>query len=328
MARSRILTRRRRGFTLIELLVVIAIIAVLIALLLPAVQQAREAARRSQCTNNLKQLGLAMHNYHDTYQFFPINMYGGYGGCNTAWVNNVLSMNGTVTPYQQNGKPWSFHAYLLPYIDQANFYNTLNPGNLPISGSGQMDVVVPVFVCPSDGNGPRLIESTSYTTGSTNVSITNYKGVMGSSWNWGAYVNNVVSYFCGDAFVDNNGLFPLFTNMRPRRFESVKDGMSNTLVMGESVVNKTFATDGNGPGWSWMNSAEANATAAVPINTYNHKSPSSTTWDVRWSFASPHEGGAFFLLGDGTVRFLSENMSLFLYRNLSTYDGAEVLGEF
>src|SRR5215813_2046814 len=112
--------RRRSGFTLIELLVVIAIIAVLIGLLLPAVQQAREAARRSQCKNNLKQMGLAMHNYHDVYQCFPPGYLGypaGNGG-SCATINNTT----------QRGQGWGWGAFLLPYLDQGNLYNLLSPG--------------------------------------------------------------------------------------------------------------------------------------------------------------------------------------------------------
>ncbi len=327
MSQPILIRRRRIGFTLIELLVVIAIIAVLIALLLPAVQQAREAARRSQCINNMKQLGLALHNYHSTHTFFPLNMYGGYTGYHTPYMQNFFS--GTpMTMYQQGSKSWSFQAFLLPYIDQASFYNTLNPGNLPINGSGQMDVVVPVFVCPSDSNGSRLTESTSYTTGGVTVSITSYKGVMGSDSDWGAYANNVVTA-PGDSYVQNNGLFEIMSNYRPKRVGDIVDGTSNTIVIGEAVVNKDFASSsGSGPGWSWMNSAEANCMTSAPINIYGPKSPVSTPWEYGWSFASAHEGGAHFLRGDGTVRFLSENMSLTIYRNLSTLYGEEVIGQY
>ena len=326
MNHSKVRSHSVRGFTLIELLVVIAIIAVLIALLLPAVQQAREAARRTQCKNHLKQLGLALHNYLDAHLVFPLNMYGGYTGCHTAYMQLTFPGTAAIT-YQQGSKSWAFLPFLLPYIDQTNLYNTLRPGDLPINGSGQMDVIIPPFICPSDPNGPLLRESTSYTTGSTNVSVTNYKGVMGSHWNWGAYLNVVITPWCGDAFVDNNGLFSIFSNYKPKKISQIVDGTSNTIFIGEAVVNKTNSQNGNGSGHSWMNAAEANATTAVPINTYGART-GGISWDQLWSFSSAHEGGAHFLLGDGTVRFLSESMSLVIYRNLSTLDGGEIIGEF
>lgn len=305
---------RQRGFTLIELLVVIAIIAVLIALLLPAVQQAREAARRSQCKNNLKQLGLAIHNYHDNFNKFPICIYGGYG--------DTANAGG----YTQTSRSWGWPVRLLPYVDQAPLYNLINPGSTTMAASGQMATILPVFLCPSDSAPAVIAETTSYTTGGTPAARTDYKGVMGNRWNWGAYTFNAPP--SGDAFTDNNG--PLYTlNYRKSTgLNAVTDGTSNTLIIGESVCNQTFAQDGNGPGYSWMNAAENTATCAVPINTYKSNSPTGTAWDVRWSFASQHVGGCHFVMCDGAVRFLSENISLTTYRQLATIDGGEVLGEF
>ena len=305
---------RKVGFTLIELLVVIAIIAVLIALLLPAVQQAREAARRSQCKNNLKQLGLALHNYHEALSAFPINLYGGYG--DTANVGG----------YTQTSKSWGFIVHLLPYIDQAPLYNVVNPGVNTMAAGGQMATVIPVLLSPSDPAGAREVENTTYTTGSVNVAITDYKGVAGSDWDWGTYANNVVT--TGDAFTDNNGLFHCLNYRRYKKMSSITDGTSNTLAIGESVANANFAV-GDGPGNTWMNAAAVTATTAVPINTYNNsQSNASVAWDRKWSFASMHTGGAHFLMADGAVRFLSNNISMTTYRDLSTIAGNEVLGEF
>jgi prepilin-type N-terminal cleavage/methylation domain-containing protein len=304
--------RRKAGFTLIELLVVIAIIAILIALLLPAVQQAREAARRTECKNNLKQLGLALHNYHDVYQAFPISLYGGYG--DTANVGG----------YNQNSKSWGWPVRLLPYIDQAPLYNLINPGTTTMAASGQIATVVPVFLCPSDPALARIDENTSYMVGVT-VARTDYKGVMGNDWNWGAYANNTVS--AGDSFTNNNGLLYTLDYRSYRRISRITDGTSNTLAIGEAVCNPLFV-DGNGSGYSWMNAAETAATAAVPINTYNPKTPSSLPWDQRWSFASAHTGGCQFLLCDGAVRFLSQNIDLNTYRALASIDGGENIGDF
>ena len=142
-------SNRQRGFTLIELLVVIAIIAILIALLLPAVQQAREAARRSTCKNNLKQIGLAMHNYHETFGMFP-----------PGYVEEILPSNGGVVV--DNEGHWAWNAMLLPYMDQAPLYNQLNVGTVPVStmlnnatARSSMQKPMPAFRCPSD-SGPQI----------------------------------------------------------------------------------------------------------------------------------------------------------------------------
>lgn len=304
---------RQQGFTLIELLVVIAIIAVLIALLLPAVQQAREAARRSQCKNNMKQIGLALHNYHDTFNAFPVSLYGGYG--DTAGVGG----------WTQTSKSWGWPVRVLPYLDQAPLYNLVNPGVNTIAASGQIATVVPVFNCPSDPVGNREPENHSYITGNIVCALSNYKGVMGSDWNWGAYTNNVVAP--GDSFTDNNGVLYTLDYRDYKKVSKVTDGMSNTMFVGETVCNKNFAVDGTGPGNNWMNAASTCAATAVPLNVFNSNS-SGGAWDVRWSFGSSHVGGAHFTMGDGAVRFLSTNISLVTYRGLSTISGAEVIGEF
>ena len=152
-------SQRCRGFTLIELLVVIAIIAVLIALLLPAVQQAREAARRSQCKNNLKQIGLALQNYHDNNKAFPISLYGGYG--DTANVGG----------FTQNSRSWGWPVRILPFVDQAALYKKASPGNTTIAASGVMTQVVTAFLCPSDPQGPTENQNNSYINGNTRCAV-------------------------------------------------------------------------------------------------------------------------------------------------------------
>jgi len=312
--RSRRQGTRKTGFTLIELLVVIAIIGVLVALLLPAVQQAREAARRTQCKNNLKQLGIALHNYHDSLQAFPINLYGGYG--DTANVGG----------YTQTSKSWGFLVHILPYLDQAPLYELINPGINTMASSGQIATVVPGFVCPSDPNGGREDESNVYVTPAVTAAITNYRGVMGSDWDWGAYTNNIVNNGT-DSFCDNNGLFPTLSYRKVRRISQIRDGASNTMVIGEAPCNKQFATNG-GPGNGWMAAVSITATAAVPLNSFNENTSAGFTWDQRWSFGSPHTGGAHFLFGDGAVHFLSNSISLATYRNLASMAGGEPIGEY
>ena len=308
------MSRIRRGFTLIELLVVIAIIAVLIALLLPAVQQAREAARRSQCKNNLKQLGIALHNYHDSVRAFPINLYGGYG--DTANVGG----------YTQTSKSWSFLVYLLPYVDQGPLYNLINPGVNSMSASGQIATVVPVFVCPSDPQGTTETDNSIYVTGNTVVAVSSYKGTGGSDWDWGTYTNNIVSP--ADSWCNNNGVFNGCSYRRSITLQKITDGTSNTVAIGESICNKNFALSSDGPGNAWMHSAATTNTSAVPINIVNSATTTSVAWPERFGFSSQHTGGADFLLADGSVRFLANSISMPIYRNLSTYGENDTLGEF
>lgn len=313
-------SRRKSGFTLIELLVVIAIIAILIALLLPAVQQAREAARRTQCKNNLKQLGLALHNYHDAFSYFPIHAYGGLGGyqgCHTAYT-----LDQYIT-YTQNGKDFSWITKLLPYFDQAPLYNLMNVGSATLASSGGMGLALPGLSCPSDPNGKYADQNTAY-TGNTRVGMTNYKGIMGSDLDWGAYANPIISHPCGDSYVYNNGLFEEWSFMRPKSVATIVDGTSNTTIVGESVYNKNYSTTN---GWCWVHTVESVGFTAIPINTFKYNSP-YVDWMIPWGYASTHVGGCHFLMGDGAVRFISENISLITYRNLSTIKDGETLGEF
>jgi len=294
-------SRRKIGFTLIELLVVIAIIAVLIALLLPAVQQAREAARRSQCKNNLKQLGLGMHNYLDIHGTLPpgavlqiadAQITG--GSANDASVEN-----------------WGWGAFLLPCIDQSALYNA---GNIGSGGKLEsvIDTVAKVplatFRCPSD-TAPNLRPG-----GFSDWATSNYKG-NGGSWNCqfnngsnppGPIVLGAIGKANGD-FSDKGGaLFSLNSKVQLR---DITDGTSNTIMLGEVAYQKGSVTwsastwagcikgrhgdcgdDLIGSGRSAINGAVGNGN------------------QLREAFSSLHSGGAHFLLSDGSVRFLSENI--------------------
>lgn len=305
----------KRGFTLIELLVVIAIIAVLIALLLPAVQQAREAARRSQCKNNLKQFGLGLHNYHDTYQMFPI---GGAGAFNNS-------------PYV------GFQVRLLPYVDQAPLFNQLNfsidAGSQILSdGKVAHSHGVPMYRCPSDIS--PLVELTDWATGS-------YDGSMGSQGN--VSVDPACNQFQVYALqvTPNNadtlntslvsGIFSRYGNKV--NFKDITDGSSNVIAMGE-ILTRCIDHDGNW--WNSNGAGNAHASTIVPINTMTtcDNSPPSTpcraqnNWNYSWGFRSEHVGGAHFLLCDGSVRFLSQNLSHQTYQRLGGRSDGAVVGEF
>ncbi len=313
--------KRRDGFTLIELLVVIAIIAILIALLLPAVQQAREAARRSTCKNNLKQLGLALHNYHDTHRVFP---FATVCGVNIA------------APTGQNHARQSWFHMVLPYVDQAPLYDLLRDGFQSgtvsdFASHPQRSVKVPVFMCPSDPNSGKLGSQ-------KNTFYSNYLLCSGSTTQ-GADMT----------FPKLNGMF---FNISKIRMSDITDGASNTIAAGE--INLVDDTTGAGPvadcltvgdlrGRVWGTKYVGGGTfttlqgpnSAVPDTViygysrdYAPISTSCSSGDNAVYTRSRHVGGSHILLGDGAIRFISNNIDTSTFRNLGTRAGGEVLGEF
>ena len=324
---------RRRGFTLIELLVVIAIIAVLIALLLPAVQQAREAARRSQCKNNLKQLGLAMHNYHDTYKVFP-SASGGNG--------------------------FSPHARILPYMDQAPLYNTLNfltttaisQSTIPVDPNNAIawSRSLAVLRCPSDTDtlpAASLVGGrNSYWTNTGTGVLNGAPGTVAGSTNFG--------------MPENNGMV---IQSKCIGLSDIIDGASNTALMTEKRLGDgsnsiaTPATDTYQPGTYPNNADEALALcmAIDPLNlSFQGKSNIGVSWlagsnDSTFTFfAQPpngrscrfppsrmsstanslHVGGVHVMMGDGSVKFASSSVSLAIWRGIGSRNGGEITTDF
>ncbi|HVJ66487.1 MAG TPA: DUF1559 domain-containing protein [Caulifigura sp.] len=298
----------RRGFTLIELLVVIAIIAILIALLLPAVQQAREAARRTQCKNNLKQIGLGLHNYESTYRVFPIGYL------------DVMSTNAAV---KDGG--WSWDAYLLPYIDQAPLYNSLNFNYHPFgtgadpAGNNVRGVATPLaaFKCPSDLKPATRPINQANANGTSALATTSYAGNIGAfdgdpCDNSGVYVQVPTR---------NNGL--LIVN-QPHRISDVTDGTSNVIAVGEiywqpqiTVGTTNYGSERNFQFGNVTTAGGPNCNQVGPATNgpFNHLRSTRKKLngpliggDVHRAYHSLHTGGAQFLLTDGSVRFISENI--------------------
>lgn len=295
----------KRGFTLIELLVVIAIIAILIALLLPAVQQARESARRSTCKNNLKQIGLALHNYHETHKIFPYGIDHRNGGCS----------GGPGLTYR-----FGWGTLILPFVDQANVYNKYNfSKNYNDSPNKAIDVVgfkVPSYQCPSDPQSDDRVNMTGAINNGgpgnkDDLGKTNYSGVSDS-----------VDWTCSDNTWPSSVGNGMFYNRSRTKISDILDGASNTLMIGECTGGLTGSFDGNPyPVWNILDTAGG-------ING-PHTTPGGGTWNLRTQeFSSWHTGGCHFVLGDGSVRFLSENIDQGTLSALTTRQGGEVVGEF
>ena len=292
--------RSRFGFTLIELLVVIAIIAVLIALLVPAVQKVREAAARTQCQNNLKQLGLSVHGYHDVFKRIPPNR------------------NPNVYGYDINGSSWSWISRILPYIEQGPLYATGNLANNPTFASNLTvyGTQINVLLCPSDSS-TGTARTDRANTGGYACGSTNYRGVSGSNWAWGNFPNtgptgNNNGLDAGD------GIFYRSDEGRKLTLLGITDGTSNTLMIGEDLAD-----------WNthcgWPNSNYANGTCAIPFNAKqsNGQQFGAGDWPNVYSFHSRHTNGGNFALADGSVRFLTDGIDITSYRNLATISGGE-----
>jgi len=333
---------RKSGFTLIELLVVIAIIAILIALLLPAVQQAREAARRSQCKNNLKQIGLALHNYLSAFTAFPPSFCAGPDG------------SGDFTP----GGQWSIHARILPFADGANLFNNID---FTTNYSNQSDpsiayTRIPFFLCPSEVN-----DRTRLSGGAPEHYPISY-GYNGGTWR----------VFTNSSLSGGDGAFYPNSKTKPRDFT---DGMSNTLCFAEVKAFTAYNRDGDGgvatiPSLAstvegmmsgddkpdsghteWVDGRvhQTGFTTTLPPNTKvtvtgatgavgagdftscreaKSASDCSTPTYAAVTARSYHTGIVHALLMDGSTRAISENIDLGTYRALSTRSGNEVIGEF
>ncbi len=299
--------RRRCAFTLVELLVVIAIIGILIALLLPAVQSAREAARRMQCSNNLKQIGLALHNYHAALKVLPP------GGLR----DNQLS----------------FLVMLLPYVEQTPLYEQANFNAGTYFGTGKLNLAlsgIPVLLCPSCPQTHSNLDLYNYEEywpskdpNGQNTYTTHYVGVMGplgvnpytdEEYDRIVYGNTN----CGD--IATQGV--LYDGSRVR-FAQITDGLSNTFAAGE------VSWQGYAKYRAWVRGSCASCIAATknvfaPINVHSTSGANQYGYFNDGDFGSEHPGGAQFLLADGSVHFVSENVDLNILYATASRNGQEV----
>lgn len=300
----------RRGFTLIELLVVIAIIAVLVSLLLPAVQQAREAARRTQCKNNLKQIGLALHNYHDVHGRFP-----------SGWIAVDSGTNLPSAHEGTSGVGWA--TMILPFIDQANVYNQFN-ASLPLTDPANatfLSAQMTIYKCPSDPQPLTfdLGEEGNPTNILAKMPIANYIGSFGPEELDGCEEPAGTPPVLADGQCKGSGIF--YHNSRVS-IRDVTDGTTNTYMVGE---RKTKETDGWYTSWPGMIAEAEEAFQRVCGSADHTPNHPATHFD---DFSSNHTGGTQFLQADGSVRFLSENINTGTYQGLATIQGGEVLGEW
>lgn len=302
----------------------IAIIAILVALLLPAVQQAREAARRSSCKNNLKQLGLAMHNYHDVHQQFPCTIH-----TNGTWGAN------------NNNHGGSWLVQMLPFVEQAPLYDgldfDLDPSHVGTTPAGDpaYEVVIDAFICPSDDHPGVWTNGMSVdaTTNGQNRAVSNYSASMGSQANSPGGTHN--NHFGNGSntragLLDPNTISGVIGHVSwAARFRDIKDGTSNTIALGEV---RPACSNHVRNGWMHVNSMYTGTGVAINYDTCEDSASPLASFTGAWGwsqgFKSSHTGGAQFVLCDGSVRFIGENIDMVTYQRLGDRKDGEVVGEF
>jgi len=299
--------RRRFGFTLVEFLVVIGIIAILASLVLPAAQRAREAARRAQCRNNLKQISLSLHNYHLVYGVFP-----------PGWIGV-----GPAGPEMSGPNSFAWGALILPFLEQASMWSAID-FKQPLASTSNFAICqaqIPSLKCPSDPSPARW--STAY--GGV-LPRTNYVGCFGSAL--------LEEYCYADAEIPKPAPFQcelptasagVFSHNSRTGMQDIEDGASNTILVGE----RQSVEDARPFPWY---STWAGVFLGIPrpysrvVGVADH--PPNSPDAVFDDFTSWHASGALFALADGSIRFIGQNTDREVYRALSTRDGGEMSGEY
>jgi prepilin-type N-terminal cleavage/methylation domain-containing protein len=315
-ARQPLQVSRRRGFTLVELLVVIAIIGVLVGLLLPAVQSAREAARRTQCTNNLKNLGLAMHNHHDSQGHFPF----GFHNEETLWS-----------------------ARILPYIEETPLYETMifqegglgNWNNASSPNTVACGTLVTVFRCPS-----MAVEEHIDNEGIPGRVPCSYRACGGSNI-WSDDISTISSLApTGAMALEQHPLNGIFYGNSETRMGGIPDGTSKTIMIGESYTDPRYVKDGQAMDYWYFGAPQIGAWRVGGIGGTEYSEGVGSTGPrmnsrldptmpgtiQEMSFGSYHPAGAIFGFADGSVRFLPEDIDYVVYQGMGSRNGGELTG--
>ncbi|WP_417749419.1 DUF1559 domain-containing protein [Rosistilla oblonga] len=315
---------QRSAFTLVELLVVIAIIGILVGLLLPAVQQAREAARRMQCSNNLKQMGLAMHNYHDVHGCFPAGFY------RRSYSYSTFS-----------GPGWGWGTMILPQIEENNRYEALQVNNQFASDDPTIlefsQPLVSAFVCPSAPASEDLNPEFKNSSSEPSHGLSTYKGVFGDLNTQYNYSGDDCSYYQGSCIKGGNGIFSANSSTK---FRDVTDGTTHTVMIGEVPFGANGTRNSSGDliqyrGAVWIGvttgGASSNVATHQTLRGVTASGSQSSLYGINgsssYAFGSHHPGGAQFVVSDGSTRFFSETMDGVTINRIANKEDGEVTGD-